>query len=49
MWESLKGGVSEKFNFPEVGAKKVDLKTEKGTEGYRLEVGGEHSARKPKV
>jgi signal peptidase complex subunit 3 len=43
-WEGLKGGKSEPFDFPEIGAKKVDMKnlgTEKGSEGYRLNVGGE--------
>jgi signal peptidase complex subunit 3 len=43
-WEGLKGGRSEKFEFPAIGAKKVDLKdvaTEKGSEGYRLMAGDE--------
>jgi signal peptidase complex subunit 3 len=43
-WQGLKGGKSEPFEFPEIGAKKVDKKdlgTEKGSEGYRLNVGGE--------
>ncbi|KAF1928347.1 signal peptidase 22 kDa subunit [Didymella exigua CBS 183.55] len=42
VWKGLEGGSSEAFTFPEIGAKKVDakdLKTEKGAEGYRLEVG----------
>lgn len=43
-WEGLKGGESEVFEFPAIkvageGAKKEDLKTEKGREGYRLHVG----------
>jgi signal peptidase complex subunit 3 len=45
-WEGLKGGVTEKFDFPEVGKKMKDLETAKGKEGYRLEVGGEHPVRK---
>jgi signal peptidase complex subunit 3 len=44
-WEALKGGRSEAFDFPAIGAKanlkKKDLETEKGAEGYRLNVGGE--------
>lgn len=40
-WKALEGGVSGEFEFPAVGAKKVDLKTEKGTEGHRLVVGEE--------
>lgn len=47
MWKGLRGGVSDGFKFPEIGAKKVDLSTEKGKEGHRLEVGGEHPKRKP--
>ncbi|KAF2826754.1 signal peptidase 22 kDa subunit [Ophiobolus disseminans] len=50
-WEALKGGRSEAFEFPEIGAKKKvdkkELETEKGGEGYRLEVGGEQPIRKP--
>jgi signal peptidase complex subunit 3 len=49
VWEGLRGGVSEPFEFPAIGAKPVkkeDLGTDKGKEGYRLEVGGEHAARK---
>ena len=49
VWKGLEGGRSEPFEFPEIGAKKVDmkdLKTEKGAEGYRLEVGGEQPMRK---
>ncbi|KAI8933156.1 hypothetical protein NX059_009797 [Plenodomus lindquistii] len=48
-WRGLEGGRSEGFVFPEVGAKaakKKDLETEKGAEGYRLEVGGEQPRRK---
>lgn len=45
-WEGLKGGVSASFDFPEVGKKMKDLETEKGKEGHRLEVGGEHPVRK---
>lgn len=47
-WKGLEGGRSEAFDFPEIGAKvdKKDLKTEKGAEGYRLEVGGEAPRRK---
>lgn len=51
-WKALKGGRSEAFEFPEVGAKAVkkkDLETEKGAEGYRLEVGGEQPRRKSAV
>jgi signal peptidase complex subunit 3 len=44
-WKGLQGGRSETFDFPEIGAKgkinKKDLETEKGGEGYRLEVGGD--------
>jgi signal peptidase complex subunit 3 len=41
-WEGLKGGRSEAFDFPEIGAKKAaKVETEKGSEGYRLNVGGE--------
>jgi signal peptidase complex subunit 3 len=43
-WQGFKGGKSEAFDFPAIGAKTVDtknLKTEKGSEGYRLNVGGE--------
>ena len=43
-WQALEGGRSEAFTFPAIGDKKVDakdLRTEKGAEGYRLEVGGE--------
>ncbi|KAF1918865.1 signal peptidase subunit-domain-containing protein [Ampelomyces quisqualis] len=43
-WEGLKGGRSQAFDFPEIGAKKVDKKdlgTEKGSEGYRLMAGQE--------
>ncbi|KAF9691248.1 hypothetical protein EKO04_010581 [Ascochyta lentis] len=49
VWKGLEGGRSESFEFPEIGAKKVDkkqLETEKGAEGYRLEVGGEAPRRK---
>ena len=49
VWKGLEGGRSEPFEFPAIGAKKVDmkdLKTEKGAEGYRLEVGGEAPRRK---
>lgn len=46
VWEGLKGGKSDSFKMPEIGAKKVDLKTEKGSEGYRLEVGGEQPMKK---
>lgn len=47
-WKGLQGGRSERFEFPEVGgkAKKKDLETEKGAEGYRLEVGGEQPRKK---
>lgn len=48
VWKGLEGGRSEPFEFPEIGAKKVDrkaLETEKGAEGYRLEVGGEQPRR----
>ncbi|KAH7396159.1 signal peptidase subunit-domain-containing protein [Pyrenochaeta sp. MPI-SDFR-AT-0127] len=47
-WKGLEGGLSEPFDFPELGAKakKKDLETEKGGEGYRLEVGGEQPIRK---
>lgn len=46
-WQGLEGGKSEAFVFPAVGAKqakKKDLETEKGGEGYRLEVGGDAAA-----
>ncbi|KAJ4316615.1 Signal peptidase complex subunit [Neodidymelliopsis sp. IMI 364377] len=49
VWKGLEGGRSEAFEFPEIGAKKVDkkqLETEKGAEGYRLEVGGEQPRKK---
>lgn len=54
VWHGLQGGRSEAFGFPEIGAKKgaaaaggkEDLKTEKGAEGYRLEVGGEQPRRR---
>lgn len=50
-WKGLDGGRSEPFEFPEIGAKKKvdkkDLETEKGSEGYRLEVNGEQPRRKP--
>ncbi|KAF2260610.1 signal peptidase 22 kDa subunit [Lojkania enalia] len=48
VWNALKGGVSAKFDFPEIGAKKKaeDLGTEKGKEGHRLEAGGEQPIRK---
>lgn len=50
VWHRLQGGVSEKFDFPAIGAKKKDdLGTEKGKEGHRLEVGGEHPVRRPKA
>lgn len=48
-WEGLKGGKSEPFDFPWIGAKKVDKKdlgTEKGGEGYRLMAGEEQPRRK---
>ena len=49
-WKALKGGVSERFAFPQIKGKNVvksdDLGTEKGKEGHRLEVGGEHPAGK---
>ncbi|KAF2023614.1 signal peptidase 22 kDa subunit [Setomelanomma holmii] len=49
-WQGLKGGKSETFEFPTIGAKMVvskkELETEKGGEGYRLEVGGEAPRRK---
>lgn len=48
-WKALEGGRSESFEFPAIGAKvknKKDLETEKGGEGYRLEVGGEQPRRK---
>ena len=48
VWKGLKGGESGEFDFPEIGAKKVKLETEKGKEGHRLEVGGEHPVRKGK-
>tara|TARA_R110002003_G_scaffold175_2_gene14162 strand:+ start:33918 stop:34169 length:252 start_codon:yes stop_codon:yes gene_type:complete len=50
-WKGLKGGRSEVFEFPEIGKqRKVDkkeLETEKGGEGYRLEVGGEQPRKRP--
>jgi signal peptidase complex subunit 3 len=49
VWKGLQGGRSESFAFPEIGAKTVDkkaLETEKGAEGYRLEVGGEQPRKK---
>ena len=50
VWKGFVGGVSEAFAFPEIGKKTVvdkkDLETEKGGEGYRLEVGGEAPRRK---
>ncbi|EMD92386.1 hypothetical protein COCC4DRAFT_57941 [Bipolaris maydis ATCC 48331] len=49
VWKGLEGGRSKAFAFPEVGAKAAkpkDLETEKGAEGYRLEVGGEAPMRK---
>jgi signal peptidase complex subunit 3 len=49
-WEGLRGGRSDVFGFPEIGAKKVvdkkELETEKGGEGYRLEVNGEQPIKK---
>jgi signal peptidase complex subunit 3 len=49
-WKGLEGGRSEAFEFPAIGAKKKvdkkELETEKGSEGYRLEVGGEQPRRK---
>ncbi|KAF2125353.1 signal peptidase 22 kDa subunit [Dothidotthia symphoricarpi CBS 119687] len=48
-WKGLEGGRSEAFGFPEIGGKvksKKDLETERGGEGYRLEVGGEQPRRK---
>ncbi|KAF1941039.1 signal peptidase 22 kDa subunit [Clathrospora elynae] len=48
-WKALEGGRSKRFVFPYVGAKAAkpkDLETEKGAEGYRLEVGGEQPLRK---
>lgn len=48
MWKGLKGGVSGAFKFPEIGAKKANLDTEKGKEGHRLEVGGEHPVKQKK-
>ncbi|KAF2657117.1 signal peptidase 22 kDa subunit [Lophiostoma macrostomum CBS 122681] len=40
VWQGLKGGKSETFEFPAIGAgKKLD--TEKGKEGHRLMAGGE--------
>ena len=47
MWLGLEGGLSDTFTFPEIGAKKVDLSTEKGKEGHRLVVGDEQPLRKP--
>ena len=52
VWQGLEGGKSNAFKFPEVGAKAAkpkDLETEKGAEGYRLEVGGEQPLRKAVV
>jgi hypothetical protein len=50
VWKGLEGGRSESFKLPEIGKKTVvdkkELETEKGTEGYRLEVGGEQPMRK---
>ncbi|KAF2021392.1 signal peptidase 22 kDa subunit [Aaosphaeria arxii CBS 175.79] len=46
MWLGLKGGVSKPFDFPEIGKKSGDTQTEKGKEGHRLEVGGEHPVRR---
>ena len=50
-WKALEGGRSERFEFPELkgAAKKKDLETEKGAEGYRLEVGGEQPRKKSAV
>ncbi|KAH8731884.1 signal peptidase subunit-domain-containing protein [Phaeosphaeriaceae sp. PMI808] len=50
-WKALEGGKSAPFDFPEIAGlkKKVDkkdLETEKGGEGYRLEVNGEQPRRK---
>lgn len=45
-WKGLQGGVSSKFDFPEVGAKKVKLETEKGHEGHRLMAGEEQPVKK---
>lgn len=47
-WKGLQGGRSDAFDLPDVGAKakKKDLETEKGAEGYRLEVNGEQPRRK---
>ena len=49
-WEGLKGGRSDLFDFPALGAKaaqgakkKEDLETEKGAEGYRLMAGEEQA------
>ncbi|KAJ4993399.1 signal peptidase subunit [Stagonosporopsis vannaccii] len=48
VWKGLEGGRSASFDFPELGKKvdKKDLGTEKGAEGYRLEVGGEAPRRR---
>jgi hypothetical protein len=49
VWQGLRGGESEVFDFPVVGGKmKGRLETEKGSEGHRLEVGGEHPVKKGK-
>ncbi|KAL6704387.1 Signal peptidase complex subunit [Coniothyrium glycines] len=50
-WKGLDGGKSEPFDFPELkgAAKKKDLETEKGAEGYRLEVNGEQPRRKSAI
>lgn len=45
-WKGIKGGVSGTFDFPEVGAKKVKLDTEKGQEGHRLMAGEEQPVKK---
>jgi len=47
-WKGIKGGVSGEFDFPEVGAKKVKLETEKGAEGHRLMAGEEVPVKKAK-
>ncbi|KAF2745027.1 signal peptidase 22 kDa subunit [Sporormia fimetaria CBS 119925] len=46
VWKGLEGGVSDGFTFPAVGAKKADLKIEKGKEGHRLMAGEEQPVRK---
>ncbi|KAH7135281.1 signal peptidase subunit-domain-containing protein [Dendryphion nanum] len=46
VWLGLKGGQSEPFTFPIIGAKKGSTDTEKGKEGYRLQAGGEQPVRK---